>query len=425
MKKIHTFAIVSFGCRVNQAESRKIGEELCSLGWKNLGNQGSLADLVVINSCAVTAKAEKEVRQTIRRVKRENPNCFLVAAGCWVEKVQRAKGKGQNYPSKANTFSRAGNLNLKTNENIDLFIENKDKERVGEIIKKKFNNETTRLPAPKAQAGNGQVKQFSNKTVYKDKYFNSQKALVKIQEGCNNFCSYCIVPYLRGKPKSVPVEKIVKDISWLVDKGIKEIILTGTEVSSFQLKAKSSKLKAKISRLNKYKNHLVKLLLLILSETKVKKISFGSMNLEVFDEEFVNFLEARSQTPDTRISTHFHIPLQSGCDATLKRMNRKYTVKDFRSRIDILRKKIPGFTFSTDIIIGFPGETEEEFQESLKSLRDLKALMGKRFTKVHIFRFSPRKGTLAEKMQGKKDWEEVNGIKKRQRFVQIRRLMDN
>ena len=349
---IKTFIVITFGCRVNQAESRVIGEELGKQGLLETKNQ-ALAEVVVVNSCAVTVKAEKEIRQAIRKIKRENPNCFLIVAGCWVEKIQRSEFK----------------------DLVDLFISNKDKDKIGSFFERK-------LPI----------------TFYKDKYAQSAKALVKIQDGCNNYCTYCIVPYLRGRSASRAVDKIVKEIRELEAKKIKEVVLTGVDIADY--------------------SDLAGLLREILNKTKIKKISFGSVNINAFTPEFMSLIKDNSQ-----ISRHFHIPLQSGCDNTLKRMNRRYKIKNYGSRIMDLKRKIPDFSFSTDIIVGFPGETNKEFEESIRNLRNLRSLLGKKFKKIHIFRYSPREGTVAAKMIGRKDWEEVDNEIKKKRMEEVGRIL--
>jgi threonylcarbamoyladenosine tRNA methylthiotransferase MtaB len=320
---VKTFSIITFGCRVNQAESRYIAESLCQKGWKYQGNR---RDLVIINSCAVTHKAEKEVKQFARRVKRENPNVKLIITGCFTDKTKLT-------PKKNLIGHNSGN--------------------------------------------------------YQDKYAGSGKAIVKIQDGCNNFCSYCIVPFLRGRSVSRPEEEIIQEIRRLEIRKIKEIILTGIDIAD-------------------YKN-LPKLLKLILSQTTIKKISFGSININAFSKSFLDLF------PNNRLASNFHIPLQSGCDATLKRMNRKYSISNFQRQLSNIQKKIPHFTFSTDIIVGFPGETDQEFNQSLKFLKSLK------LTKIHVFRYSSRKGTVASKME--KKWGKVTEEIKRKRAQQIGNLL--
>ncbi len=382
MKQERRFFIFTFGCRTNQAETRLLAETLQKAGWQP--GEPDKAKLVLINSCAVTAKAEKEVRQTIRKIKRENPHCWLVLTGCWREQPQES------------------HLNLKKFSEINLCLSRAAQKKLPEILKKKLKNF---VPSP------SQVKSWRRPVYYQDKYGASAKALVKIQDGCQQFCSYCLVPYLRRQQQSRSAKTIINEIKKLVKLGIKEVILTGINLASFEFRGAEVK--------TQVKNDLVKLLNLILTRTKIKKISFGSINLAVLDEDFL----ALYQNPSwrLRLSHHFHIPLQSGCDQTLKRMRRGYQTQEFYQQLVQLKKKIPGFSFSTDIIVGFPGETKEEFQTSLNFLLKIKQLLGKNFTKVHLFRYSPRPKTLAAKREGKPGWEKISEAEKRARAGVVKR----
>ncbi len=361
--------LITFGCRLNQAESRMMGEALCSRfpGLKVV-NSLSIADIVIINSCSVTQKADKEVRQMIRKIKRENPDCFLIVSGCWAEKLFKKSPR-------------------KFSSSIDLLIENKNKMKLPEILKKKL----------------GCFKKPLLANFYKDKYASSGKALIKIQEGCNNFCTYCIVPFLRGRSISRPIKEIIKEVNIQIKEGIKEIILTGVEVSDYQ-------------------PSLAKLVKDILKFTKIDKISFGSININAFNREFLKLYEDKKIQP--RLTSHFHIPLQSGCNNVLARMRRKYGVEDFFRKLQILKKIIPNFSFSTDIIVGFPGETQEEFEETMITLKKFKKLLGKRFRKTHVFRYSPRQGTMAAKKEGEKNWEKVKEKSKIIRSRKVRFLLN-
>ncbi len=393
--ELKSFKIITFGCRVNQAESRLIGEQLASKLAMKPVEKTKKADLVVINTCCVTHKAEKEARKEVRRVKRENPKCFLVVAGCWVENVlcaidsKKSSQRRDAINMKKENFKQfARTLTL-----VDLLIENKDKKKIGQILKSKFIKNI--------------IQQDGDLGRYKDKYGVSNKALVKVQEGCDNFCTYCIVPYVKGRSKSRSIKEVVKEIRDLIEQGIKEVILTGTDMSD-------------------YRFGLVKLIREILTKTKIRKISFGSINLRSFDAEFVNLYSAqvRFSQNKLRLSSHFHIPLQSGCDTILKRMNRGYKISNFQFLISKLKKKISGFSFSTDIIVGFPGESKKEFEQTLKILKKIKKIMGKSFTKIHVFRYSARQGTVAAKMAGKIGWEKVETAEKKSRSRQIVRLFN-
>lgn len=375
MKNWKTFKLITFGCRVNQAESRQTGERLAKKWHLKPVEKKIKADLVLINTCSVTHKAEREVRKEIRRVKRESPSCFLIVMGCWVDKIKSEKLRTENHDSE-----------LK----IDLLINNREKDKkIDQILNQKLNKELSK----KLNNGHGS---------FKDKYGKYKKALVKVQEGCNNFCTYCIVPYVRGRSQSRDIKGITTEIKSLARQGIEEAILTGTDIGDFQ-------------------PDLVYLLKAILSKTKIKKISFGSINPKSFNQKFIDLYSISSQS--VRLSNHFHIPLQSGCNTTLRRMNRKYNIEEFLAVIKKLKRKIPGLTFSTDIIVGFPGENQEEFKQTLKTLRQIKQILGKNFIKMHVFRYSPRERTVAAEKLGQKDWERVNAIEKKSRSKKVSQFL--
>ena len=432
-----TFKIITFGCRVNQAESRLIGEKIVKLLNCQIVKKNKKADFVVINTCCVTNKAEREVRKEIRRVKRENPDCFLVVCGCFVENKKK-----KNLEPSSRLFSL-----------VDLWLGNEEKEKIGEILEKKFT-----IIDPRSLPNYGK---------FHDKYARSKKALVKIQDGCDNFCTYCIVPYVRGRSKSRSAKQIIKEINSLVEKGIEEVVLTGIDIADYKFSARG---RSSFGR----KNHLVQLIKLVLAETEIRKISFGSMGIRIFDDEFIRlynennlrstaskffssgkmlertqFLNiVKGETLSTkkknlepsyrlfsdnvtmkeynnRLSSHFHIPLQSGCDAVLKRMKRNYTAEEFIKTIERLKKHISNFSFSTDIIVGFPGETKEEFKDTVRVIREIGGILGKKFKKIHVFRYSAKKGTLAAKKEAQKDWEKVDEREKKNRAKVLQFLMTN
>lgn len=400
LNNLKRFKIITFGCRTNQAESRIIAEQLTKKLKLQMveEKESKKPDLVIINSCCVTQKAEKEVRQAIRRVKRENPQSFLVVCGCWVDLLKLKKINFQNK-------------NLENQ--IDLLICNKNKNKIVQAIKEM-------VKIKKNKTSSEDLREIWEKTEKKKRQIKKyRKAMVKIQEGCDNFCSYCIVPYVRGRSKSRQVEEIIKDINNLLKEGIEEIVLTATDMASFKLETKKRKWEKIMEKMkiSKYKNTFAGLLKLILKKSKIKKISYGSINLQCFNKEFADLFKNKDKK---RLSAHFHIPLQSGCNQTLKRMRRNYKIADFLRVIRNLKKEIPEFTFSTDLIVGFPGETEREFEQTLKTLKKLKTILKNNFKKIHLFRYSERQGTLAFKM--KKVWLPVKEEEKRKRLKLIEKL---
>jgi threonylcarbamoyladenosine tRNA methylthiotransferase MtaB len=387
------FKLISFGCRLNQSEIRMIGEKLVKAGFVPC-NTVSSADVVLINSCSITKKAEKELRNKIREIKKNNPEVYLAVTGCWATKMTSKHFQDNLLPWDKNVL-----------KNIDLLVDNKDKEMLVEQLKKQFSDCS-----------------YSSQAYFRDKYAQSQKALIKIQDGCNNFCSYCIVPYLRGRSESRPAEEISAEVEEKTDQGIEEFILTGVETDQYQfnLKKTTPDLTAEIQKIS---SALGRLIILLLKETDLKKISFGSVSLDTFTKDFVKIFADKKYKQ--RLTAHFHIPLQSGCKATLFRMNRNYTPEKYLTKITMIDNIIPEFTLSTDFIVGFPGETEEEFKESFSFLKKLKARLGKRFKKAHTFRYSPREGTIASKMMQAKKWQKVNSKIKKQRSEAVRRLINS
>jgi threonylcarbamoyladenosine tRNA methylthiotransferase MtaB len=390
MKNLKTFKIITFGCRVNQAESRQMGEKLASLGLKQEKNYKK-ADLILINTCTITHKADREVRKQIRRIKRENKTCYLAAAGCWIEKQKKDNLLNNNKNQKEELFKK-----------IDLFLTNKQKLNIDKFIKQ--------LNKDKQEDNKKQNKK--NQEQYKDKYAKSKKAIIKIQDGCNNFCTYCIVPYVRGRSKSKKLSQILKEIRQKQKQGIKEIILTGIDIADFKIK----KLKTK--------NHLAFLLKEILKKTNIEKISYGSINLKAITKEFLDLYKNKVKNKTKkRLSSHFHIPIQSGSNKILKRMGRNYTKEQIIKTIKKLNKNIKNFTFSTDIIVGFPDETEKEFLKTKKTLKTIKNILKKRFTHIHTFRYSQRQGTTAQKQIKENKWKQIKEITKKKRASCLNNLL--
>ncbi len=374
-----TFKIITFGCRLNQAESREIGQKLAEKGLKPV-KKDRKADIIIVNTCSVTQKADKEVRQLVRRIKKKTPDTYLIVVGCWVENAQ-------NYSREE--------INTKVFNKIDLLIDNKNKLDLDKIIFEKKQSIQKTNPQNRCQY------------VFKDKYAESNKVLIRIQTGCTKFCTYCVIPYLRGKEVSRSINQIISEIKINQKKGIKQIILTGVEISNYSYNKLGNK------------QDLADLLEQIFEQTTINKISFGSININAFTNKFINICKKNPK----KINRKFHIPLQSGCDSTLERMNRKYTTKKFYKTIEKIQKKLPDFKLSTDLIVGFPGETNQEFKQTLEYLKKLNKLLNDNFFKIHVFRYSPRKGTIAEKMEKKGLWKKVNGKTKKLRSHIVRKLL--
>lgn len=301
-----------------------------------------IADIYVVNTCTVTNMSDRKSRQILRRAKELNPNSILCVVGCY---VQVAKEELSNFTEI--------DILLGTNDrkNIVKFVKEFEKEKlvvVNEIMKKQEYLEW-----------NGTA------------YTNHERAEIKIQDGCDRFCTYCIIPYARGPVRSRKIDDIVDETKKLADSGIKEIVVTGIHISSY-----GKDLKEDIS--------LIDVLERINDIDKIQRIRLGSLEPIIITEEFVSRLKNLK-----KICNHFHLSLQSGCNETLKRMNRRYATEDFKTIVKLLRDNINDVALTTDVIVGFPGETEEEFNQTVNFLNEVK------FSKMHVFKYSPRKGTKA------------------------------
>lgn len=316
-------------------------------------NFEEFADVYIINTCTVTNMSDRKSRQIIRRAKQINPNSILVATGCY---AQTAKEE------------------LEKITDIDLIVGNTEKKDIVKIVEEYRDNKNRERVKMSDINKQKEFVDFGSVT-----YTEKTRAVIKVQDGCNNFCSYCIIPYAKGRVRSRKLESVVKEITEIVAKGIKEVVITGIHVASYGIDFDNN-------------TRLIDLLEAIQKIDGIKRIRLGSLEPNIITEEFVNRLKKV-----TKMCDHFHLSLQSGCDETLKRMNRKYTAETFEKEVNLLRKTFPDVALTTDVIVGFPGETEEEFNETYKYLSKI------RFTKLHVFKYSPRKGTVAAKMKNQID----------------------
>lgn len=352
------------------------------------------ADIYVINTCTVTNMADKKSRQMIRRVKDLNPNAILVAVGCY---AQVAKEKLKEIPEV--------DLVLGVNEK-NLIVEYIEKNIAKMKEQKDGNDESTK---PKLVSSNAMeiVSNVAKQTEFvefgKVTYTEKTRAVLKVQDGCNQFCSYCIIPYARGRIRSRRPEWVVLEIMENAKKGIKEVVLTGIHLASYGKDFKQD-IVSDISKDFQYKTEKQEFLLIDLLEEiekipEIKRIRLGSLEPTLITEEFVQRLSKLS-----KICDQFHLSLQSGCNETLKRMNRKYTIEEFEKATKLLRKSFENVHLTTDIIVGFPGETDQEFEQTYAFLKHIK------FYKMHVFKYSPRKGTVAASMPN-----QIDGNQKEQR----------
>ena len=311
------------------------------------------ADVYIINTCTVTNMSDRKSRQIIRRAKQINPDSILVATGCYAQTAQEE---------------------LEQIADIDLIVGNTEKKDIVKIVEKYGDNR---------DSGRVKISDINKQKEFVDfgsvTYTEKTRAVIKVQDGCNNFCSYCIIPYAKGRVRSRKLESVVKEITEIAANGIKEIVITGIHVASYGIDFDNN-------------TRLIDLLEAIQKIDGIERIRLGSLEPNIITEEFVNRLKKV-----TKMCDHFHLSLQSGCDETLKRMNRKYTAQAFEKEVNLLRRTFPDVALTTDVIVGFPGETEEEFNETYKYLSKI------RFAKLHVFKYSPRKGTVAAKMKNQID----------------------
>lgn len=345
MKKV---AFITLGCKVNQYETNAMAQKLMENGYE-IVDHNQKAGIYIINTCTVTNMSDRKSRQMIRRAKENNPNAVVIAVGCY---VQVAKKEIENI------------------EEIDLALGNEEKVNIVE-----YCNKILKEKMPESEEFLTDVlhtKKFAEfgETSYTEK----TRAVIKVQDGCDRFCSYCIIPYARGRVRSREPEHILKEIKKIADQGIKEVVITGIHIASYGKDFK-----------NKY--GLIDLLEEINKIDGIQRIRLGSIEPLLITDDFVQRLSKLE-----KICEQFHLSLQSGCDETLKRMNRRYTIEQFIEIVHCLRKTYPDVNLTTDIIVGFPGETQEEFNKTYEFLEQIK------FYKMHIFKYSQRKGTKAAQM---------------------------
>lgn len=326
------------------------------------------ADIYIINTCTVTNMSDRKSRQMLRRMKEQNQNAIVVAVGCY---AQVAKEELKKIPE------------------IDLVLGNNEKLKITDYVEDYIEKNENQIEIEDVMHSK-EFYDFGNVT-----FTEKTRAVIKIQDGCDRFCSYCIIPYARGRVRSRKPESIVSEIEKIAKEGIKEVVITGIHIASYGKDFK-----------NDYR--LIDLLEELNKINGIERIRLGSIEPLLITEEFVNRLKKLE-----KVCHHFHLSLQSGCNETLKRMNRRYTIEEFKEIVERLRNTYKDVMLTTDIIVGFPGENEEEFEETYKFLKDIK------FYKMHIFKYSPRKGTKAAEMKN-----QVNGNIKEERSKKLIELSD-
>ena len=346
-------ALHNLGCKVNNYEMDVMAQKIKEAGGK-IVPFGEKADIYIINTCTVTNIADRKSRQMLHKAKKENPDSVVVAVGCYVE---------------------TGIDGVKKDECIDLAVGNNKKSEIVEILDEflEIRNETD-----DKTLGGTSIIDINKTSEYEDMTLNElpgrTRAYIKIQDGCNQFCTYCVIPYARGRIRSRDMEEILSEIKGPVQKGCKEVVLTGIHISSYGVDKGQSAVIDLVEKINDIEG--------------LERVRLSSLEPRIITKENAKRLGALD-----KLCPHFHLSLQSGSDSVLKRMNRHYTAADFKNGVEYLREVFGDPAITTDIIVGFPGETEEEFEECRKFVEDIN------FYEIHVFKYSPRKGTVAAGMK--------------------------
>ena len=356
------FNIITLGCKVNSYESNFMKEALVKNGF-SFCNLNEKCDILILNTCTVTDTSDKKSLKEVRRLKRENPNAILVVCGCSV----------QNDKTKYDDLG------------INILMGNINKSNIVSIIEKYLDDKT-----PVEYVAKTRDLPFENMEV---DISDHTRAYIKIEDGCDNFCSYCIIPFVRGKKRSKDFSLVLREVQHLANNGYKEIVLTGIDTGGYESNGKDlTDLIHEMSKIN-----------------GIERIRQSSIEITQINEKFINELKNNK-----KICDHIHIPLQSGSDSILKLMNRKYDLKYFFDKIDMIRSVRPDISITTDVIVGFPGETEEMFLETMETCKKIN------FSKIHAFPYSERKGTKASMMGGK-----VHESVKHERVKKLLELSDS
>ncbi len=339
------FNIVTFGCKVNQYESNMMKEKMLSSNFFYEENMSD-ANIIIVNTCSVTNVADKKCLKMIRKIKREYPNALLVVAGC----------------------SSQNNQNVYEALDVDILLGNKDKSKIAELIKEYLDTEKKYV-----KFYNERDLEFEDMLI---KDYNHVRAFIKIEDGCDNFCSYCIIPFVRGSVRSKDFDTVIKEAKLLTEHGHKEIVLTGIHTGHYM--SNNHDLTDLINELSKIDDLL--------------RIRISSIEITELNDKFLEMLKNNN-----KVCNHLHIPLQAGSDEILKRMNRKYDLAYYEDKINKIRSIRPDISITTDIIVGFPYEIDELFNETLEFSKKMN------FSKIHVFPYSIRVGTAAASMPNQVD----------------------
>lgn len=344
-------SFLTLGCKVNQYDTEALTELLLSHGF-NITEDNEKADIIILNSCTVTANSDSKMRRQISRIKKINPDAVLVLTGCFP----------QAYPDSASKL-----------EDIDIITGTANRALLPELIEKYI------------QKNEKLVEIYSHSNIFENipvtKLKGRTRSFLKIEDGCENYCSYCIIPTARGNVRSKKLEDILLELQSLASSGYKEVVLVGINLAAYGKDIGKT---------------LCDAVELACSVDGIERVRLGSLEPDYFTDEVIEKLAKQ-----TKLCPHFHLSLQSGCDETLKRMNRHYTTSEYKSVVENLRSNFDNCAITTDIMVGFPGETQKEFTQSLQFVKNIG------FAKAHVFIYSPRQGTLASKFENQVDKSEA------------------
>ena len=396
-----TVAFITLGCKVNQYETNAMTQQFIEKGYEVVEHTQK-ADIYIVNTCTVTNMSDRKSRQMLRRVKEINTEAIVVACGCYAQVAKEELEKieeinlvlGNNEKKDIVEYVETYIHHQTSNENKEDTLHIKTQSnKIEEDVKASQNKEITanveknKITKNRVETQTEDVMNQKEFVEFGDITFTEKtRAVIKIQDGCDRFCSYCIIPYARGRVRSRKPEHILSEIHKIAKEGIKEVVITGIHIASY---GKDFKQEYRLIDLLEEMNEI----------EGIERIRLGSIEPLLITEEFVSRLEKLS-----KICHQFHLSLQSGCDETLKRMNRRYTTEQFKNITNLLRNKFKDAILTTDIIVGFPGESEEEFEKTYEFLKEIK------FYKMHVFKYSPRKGTKAAVMPN-----QIDGNKKEER----------
>lgn len=332
-------ALETLGCKLNQAETELLARELIGAGYE-LVSRVSEADIYVLNTCTVTHTADSKSRHRLRQTHRRNPDATIIATGCYAQRACQE---------------------LVRIDSVNLVVNNDEKGQLLRIIEEA----RVHRPAAYSEKGTGKLQLTAART----------RTFIKVQDGCSTPCSYCIVPLVRGRETSLPVNEIITEINHRIADGYQEVVLTGTKIGTYRYDG----------------TDLTGLLERILAETDIKRLRLSSLQPQEISTGLL------SLCADDRLCPHFHLSLQSGSDPVLTRMKRRYGTTDYEQAVSVIRESVPDVAITTDVIVGFPGETDEEFEESYRFCQRME------FARIHVFTFSPRSGTEAARMSKQVD----------------------